>query len=71
MYAIRSYYARIEENATGAGFLPTRAPDRVTVQEVLSAMRGDLPQVRDEEGDLDWRLIRVLLGDLNVAEQQA
>jgi len=61
---------RIEENATGAGFLPTRAPDRVTVQEVLSAMRGDLPQVRDEEGDLDWRLIRVLLGDLNVAEQQ-
>jgi len=61
---------RVEENATGIGYLPTHSPERLKVQEVLAAMRGELPEVQDREGARDWLLMQELIGDLVAAERQ-
>ncbi len=61
---------RVEENAIDVGYLPSQSPERTTVQEVLAAMRGELPEVRDREGARDWLLMQELIGDLARAEHE-
>jgi len=60
---------RVEEGKGGVAYLPTRAPDGILVREVLAALRGDLPEVRDADGRQDWLLIRDLLADMTTAEE--
>lgn len=61
---------QVEDNADGLGYLPTRAPEGMTVHVLLEALRGDLPQVRDAEGLQDWLLVRDLAVELGSAEAQ-
>ena len=65
---VLGYLSKVSESTDSESFIPQVAPESVLVKDVLSRLRGGLPDAQNEIGRADWSVIRALSVDLAAAE---